>query len=145
MQCSLEVAARIGRLVGWARRYAPAEISSTSITTLDTLCTEGPLRLSTLAARERVSQPGMTALVNRLAAAGHAERIADPSDGRAALVRITASGRTVLRTQITARASGLQGAIAALPPADHDALVAALPAIDRLITSQPTTSDNPTR
>ena len=39
----------------------------------------------------------MTTLVNRLEAAGQAERVADPTDGRAALVRITEAGRALLR------------------------------------------------
>src|SRR5579875_4173421 len=102
-----DVADRIGRLVGWARRYAPTALSSTTVTTLDTLAAAGPLPVSELARRERVSQPGMTTLVNRLEAAGHAERIADPHDGRVTLVRITRAGRKILADRHAARAAGL--------------------------------------
>jgi DNA-binding MarR family transcriptional regulator len=132
------VADRIGQLVTWARRYATAAISSTTITTLDALRVNGPLRLSDLARHERVSQPGMTSLVNRLEAAGQAERIADPSDGRVALVRITALGRRVLADRDAARIQGLQGVVERLSSADRRALVAALPALDRLMAADST-------
>ncbi len=55
--------------------------------------TEGPLRVSDLAEREAMTQPGVTMLVNRLADAGLRRARPDPTDRRAALVRITAAGR----------------------------------------------------
>jgi DNA-binding MarR family transcriptional regulator len=51
------------------------------------------MRVCDLAVHERVSQPAMTTLVNRLEGEGLAERRCDPSDGRAALVAVTAEGR----------------------------------------------------
>jgi DNA-binding MarR family transcriptional regulator len=131
------VADRIGKLVMWARRYATAAISSTAVTTLDALRVNGPMRVSDLARHEQVSQPGMTSLVNRLEVAGQAERVADPADGRVALVRITPLGLRVLADRHTARTEGLQGVIAQLPAGDRRALVAALPAIDRLMAAAP--------
>jgi DNA-binding MarR family transcriptional regulator len=80
----LAIADGLDRLVLWVRRGTPVRMSSTSITTLDTLEHAGPLRITELAEREGVSQPGMTTLINRLAGAGYAERFADSSDGRAA-------------------------------------------------------------
>jgi DNA-binding MarR family transcriptional regulator len=138
------VADRIARLTTWARRYASAEISSTTVTTLDTLQNDGPLPVSELARRERVSQPAMTSLVNRLAAAGRAERLADPSDGRVALVRITDLGRKVLADRQAARVQGLQAVIAELSAEDRAALLASLPAIDRLISSDVRTDSTET-
>jgi DNA-binding MarR family transcriptional regulator len=47
-------------------------------------------RLSVLAARAQIAKQTATALVDRLEGAGYVERVADPADGRARLVRLTA-------------------------------------------------------
>ena len=127
------VAEGIENLVMWIRRQAPAQVSSTTASTLFTLETEGPLRISDLAVREAISQPGMTTLVNRLEAAGQAQRIADVTDGRATLVRITEVGRKVLADRHEARSAALLVKLDRLDAADRGALIAALPAIERLI------------
>jgi DNA-binding MarR family transcriptional regulator len=139
------VAAGIERLVLWVRRQTPAQVSSSTVTTLDTLQAEGPLRISDLAEREAISQPGMTTLVNRLEAAGQAERIADPTDGRATLVRITDLGRQVLLDRHAQRAAALVAQLEQLDAADRDALVAAVPALARLVTHNVTSQVNPKR
>ena len=70
----------------WMRRQTPTAVSSTTITTLDSLQRERPACASPTSPRaRRFRQPGMTSLVNRLEAAGQAERVADPTDGRATL------------------------------------------------------------
>src|SRR5581483_6725413 len=117
----------------WARRQAPAPVSTSTITTLDALATHGPLRISDLAEREAISQPGMTTLVNRLEAAGQAERVADPSDGRATLVRLTELGRKVLAERQADRTEALLAGVNRLEAADRAALIAALPALERLV------------
>ncbi|UVE96523.1 MarR family winged helix-turn-helix transcriptional regulator [Dietzia sp. B32] len=53
-------------------------------------------RLVVLAERARIAKQTATALVDRLAAAGYVRRVADPDDGRARLVRLTARGREVI-------------------------------------------------
>ena len=128
------VADSIDRLSLWLRREVPVAVSSSAISTLDSLQAFGPLRISDLAEREALTQPGMTLLVNRLEAAGHAERIADPTDGRATLVRITDAGRAVLRDRHAARTDRLLVELCRLSPADRQLLAAAAPAIERLIT-----------
>lgn len=47
-------------------------------------------RLSVLAERAQIARQTATALVDRLEAAGYVERVPDPSDGRARLVRLAA-------------------------------------------------------
>ena len=130
------VADGLERLALWLRRQAPAQVSSSTVTTLDTLGSSGPMRISDLAEREAMSQPGMTTLINRLEAAGQAERIADPTDGRATLVRITREGRKVLADRYAARTAVLLSHLERLDAADRAAIAAALPAIERL-TSTP--------
>jgi DNA-binding MarR family transcriptional regulator len=130
----VEVADGLERLAGWLRRLAPSQVSSTTITTLDTLQAHGPLRISELAEREAISQPGMTTLVNRLEAAGQAERSPDPTDGRAALVRITPAGRRVLADRHAGRTQAVLAELRHLGPDDQAALAAALPAVERLLS-----------
>jgi DNA-binding MarR family transcriptional regulator len=53
-------------------------------------------RLSELAEQAQVAKQTATALVDRLEAAGYVERVVDPSDARARLVRISRKGRKVV-------------------------------------------------
>jgi DNA-binding MarR family transcriptional regulator len=129
------VAEGIEHLTMWVRRRAPQQVSTSTVTTLDSLLARGPMRISELAEREAISQPGMTTLVNRLEAAGYAERIADPTDGRATLVRITGLGRDVLAERHDARARALLTEVQRLDPDDRALLVAALPAVQRLVNN----------
>jgi DNA-binding MarR family transcriptional regulator len=135
MERTAELAEVIDRLTIWLRRQVPTAVSSSTITTLDTLAAHGPLRVSELADREAISQPGMTSLVNRLEAAGQAERVSDPTDGRAALVRITDAGRELLRQRHASRARVLAQVLDRLDDADRAALAGAVPALRRLITT----------
>ena len=50
----------------------------------------GGTRVSTLAERAQIAKQTATALVDKLERAGYVERVADPTDGRARLVRLTA-------------------------------------------------------
>ena len=52
-------------------------------------------RVSLLAERAQVSKQAMAQLVAHLEAHGYVERVPDPADGRAKLVRATARGRDV--------------------------------------------------
>jgi DNA-binding MarR family transcriptional regulator len=51
-------------------------------------------RVSVLAERAQMTKQSMGELVAHLEAHGYVERVPDPSDGRAKLVRLTAKGRT---------------------------------------------------
>jgi DNA-binding MarR family transcriptional regulator len=53
-------------------------------------------RLTELAEQAQVTKQTATALVDRLEAAGYVERVPDPSDGRARLVRLTARAETLM-------------------------------------------------
>jgi DNA-binding MarR family transcriptional regulator len=128
-----EIAEGLESLVVWLRRLAPNTVSTSTMTTLGTLQAVGPLRISDLAEREAISQPGMTTLVNRLEAAGLAERFADPTDGRASLVRITAAGRRMVADRRAARRDAVLAELERLAPSQCAALAAALPAIETLV------------
>lgn len=59
--------------------------------------TEGT-RLSVLAERAQIAKQTATALVDKLERAGYVERVPDPSDGRARLVRMTPRAEAALPT-----------------------------------------------
>ena len=61
-------------------------------------------RLVVLADRARIPKQTALALVNGLEAAGYVERVPDPSDGRARLIRLTARGRGGLPVAIAEEA-----------------------------------------
>jgi len=128
-----QVAESIESLVMWVRRQAPVQMSSSTVTALDTLLRAGPMRISELSERESISQPGVTSLVTRLERSGYAERVPDDTDRRATLVRITPAGKAFLAEWHRLRASALRTQLAHLDEADREALVSALPALRRLI------------
>lgn len=53
-------------------------------------------RLGTLAERAQIAKQTATALVDKLERAGYVERVPDPSDGRARLVRLTPRAESAL-------------------------------------------------
>jgi DNA-binding MarR family transcriptional regulator len=57
----------------------------------------GGTRLTDLAARANMTRPSMAEIVDELERDGWVERVPDPSDGRAKLVRLTAAGREIVR------------------------------------------------
>ena len=94
---------------------------------------EQPRRITELAAREAVTQPAITLLVNRLEDRGWVRRGPDPLDGRAVLVEITPRGReTIERLRAEYRAL-LHKDMAALDDDDIETLARAVEILDGLI------------
>jgi DNA-binding MarR family transcriptional regulator len=128
-----ELAGCVERLVGWLRRStAVPGYSVTSKLTLSRLQADGPARISDLARLEGVTQPAMTSLINRLEGEAMVRRGADPTDARAALVELTASGHAFVDARRAERIRVLSGRMELLSAADRKALLDALPALDRL-------------
>jgi DNA-binding MarR family transcriptional regulator len=127
----------IARLIRMMRRKAPVALTHGSITALATVVNEGPIRVGDLATWEGVRAPTMTRIVDGLVVDGYAERIPDPADGRACLVRATPAGIDVLRGARTARAQVLAAALDRLSSQQRAAVVAALPAIEALCADEP--------
>lgn len=116
----------------YIRLPAVQKLSFTTLSVLDTLAFSGPKRLTELIKTEQISQPGLTQLITRLERDGLVERRPDPTDGRAALVHITDSGRKIGQTRHEDRGRRLIPLIAQLTPAEREAIAAALPALTRL-------------
>jgi DNA-binding MarR family transcriptional regulator len=95
-----QLAARLisqgSRFARTASRKAGEQRSLIALRVLANLRQEGDLRIGELARRETITQPAMTATVNRLEEDGLVARAADPSDARAAVVRITDAGTAEL-------------------------------------------------
>ena len=53
---------------------------------------EGGLRLTELAERTHTTKQALLYTINQLEAAGYVERVADPTDGRAKIIRLTQRG-----------------------------------------------------
>lgn len=112
---------------------------------LNRVSREGPARLTTLATLEGVSQPSMTQLIQRLERQGLVIRLADPDDGRVALVDITEAGQALLDERRRIRRERLTGLLASLSPEDQAALAlsarVALPILNRLAENAATPSE----
>jgi DNA-binding MarR family transcriptional regulator len=107
-------------------------VSRTEVGVLRVL-TGGPRRITELAAGERVTQPAITLLVNRLAERGWVERIPDPTDGRAVLVSLTPSGHEVFERLRAEYRALLHEEMASLEDGEVETLAAAVSILDKLI------------
>jgi DNA-binding MarR family transcriptional regulator len=126
---------RLGSLISGLNRITldSLSISRTRLAVLVSLHRGGPSRITDLARAEHITQPSMTVLVSRLEHEGWVERRTEPTDGRVVNVAITREGIAVLEQAMAARNDALRERLAQLAPAEHAALLAALPALDNLI------------
>jgi DNA-binding MarR family transcriptional regulator len=93
----------------------------------------GPCRITELAAREGVTQPAITLLVNRFAARGWVSREREPADGRVVLVALTEFGRRVWNRLRAEYRALLHEEMSTLDDADVEVLAHAVEILDGLI------------
>ena len=96
------------RLTRIAAQSTGSTISSAVWSALSVLVSDGPRRIGDLARDARISQPGMTKVVQNLVQDEWVSRVADVDDSRAWLIVVTDKGRAALadwRSQL-ARATG---------------------------------------
>lgn len=108
--------ARLGTVLrarGW-RQAEPGGMTATQAQILAYLVARGSARMGAVAEEIAVTQPTATGAVAALVRKGYVEKLRDPADGRATLLRPTAGGR------------GVAGGIAEWP----DVLLAAVDALD---------------
>ena len=133
------VARALEQVIGWLRESRDTEgLSASALSALVRLESLGSLRITELADREHLTQPGMTTLINRLEDAGYAIREADPADGRAVRVTITPAGSARVLQHRESRAALIHARIDQLSPEDRDALTAAVPALRNFVAQPPT-------
>jgi len=119
-----EIGACLDQAMELTARYLSdrADLSASAAYVLHRVLSDGPTRLTTLAAKEGVGQPSMTQLIQRLERQDLVTRLADPEDGRAALVAITDAGRALLAQRTELRRERLDLLLADVPAEDRHAL-----------------------
>jgi DNA-binding MarR family transcriptional regulator len=127
---------RLARVTQLLRTESRPRASVAALLTLRRLDDEGPMRVTDLAAVERVAQPSMTGLVGRLEQEGFVQRTRDADDARAVRVVLTDGGRDELAAVRSSRAAVLQERIDNLGDDARAALAAAMPALDELLASR---------
>lgn len=120
-----------------AAHAAGADLTLAQLSILLTLLDCGPIRMTELAAHERVRTPTTTVAIRRLEKLGLVKRSRDPSDLRAVLVEVTPRGLVQHREALDARRAFLASMLNNLTAEDRATLSAALGSLDRL-GDQPT-------
>jgi DNA-binding MarR family transcriptional regulator len=128
-----DVSLVLERLHSWLRRATPpVEWNTVALSTLAEVSRRGPQRVTDLVAAARITQPGMTSLVSRMAAAGLVVKEADPADGRVTLVSATPAGLAYLEQIHERRAQVIAAHVRGLSQPHLHSLVAALDALETL-------------
>jgi DNA-binding MarR family transcriptional regulator len=91
-----------------------------------------PVRLGDLATREGVSASTLSRLVDSLVESGMVIRVRDPDDARSSQVSATADGVAFLDDLRRNGTTLIFGALRSLADTDRDAVLAALPALEKL-------------
>jgi DNA-binding MarR family transcriptional regulator len=100
------------------------------------------LRVQDAATELGIASNSVSTLVRQLTRAGLLERSADPLDGRAACLRLTASASEWVTQLGNAREQTIDRALAALDEQDRQQLEAAIPAMKRLAKAISTSSQS---
>lgn len=119
-----------------------ADMTASAGFVMNRLHREGPTRLTTLAAKEGVSQPSMTQLIQRLERRGLVAKVADPGDGRAALIGVTEEGLALMEQRAAARRERLGRLLETLDDEERDALTLAARVALPVLQSLATTADS---
>ncbi|KKW63115.1 MarR family transcriptional regulator [Mycolicibacterium elephantis] len=113
-------------------RADAGDLTLAQLSILLTLLDQGPLRMTDLAAHERVRTPTTTVAIRRLEKLGLVKRSRDPSDLRAVLVDITPEGRAQHQEALAARRAHLATLLGKLSPEDLETLTKAIAPLERL-------------
>src|SRR6201996_2650133 len=103
---------------GDTSRTDAGDLTLAQLSILLTLLDQGPIRMTELAAHERVRTPTTTVAIRRLEKLGLVKRSRDPSDLRAVLVDITPRGRAVHAESLNNRITALASLLSQLPAPD---------------------------
>lgn len=116
-----------------AQRVDPS-LSDGQFAVLGWLHKQGPLTLTQLAERERVSAPSMNRTVNCLEETGYLVREADEADRRRSNIRLTDTGRDIVATTLKKRDAWLTTRLRELSKEDRAALARAAELMGDLAT-----------
>jgi DNA-binding MarR family transcriptional regulator len=129
-----EIRTSLFRLVRRLRQERPeGELSYSQLNALGWLEREGPMSNAELAAAERVTPQTMMRATTELVTAGLISRADNPADRRQVLLKITATGTTLVREDRRRRDTFLAKAMdATLTPTEQDLLHLAARLMDKL-------------
>jgi DNA-binding MarR family transcriptional regulator len=124
--------ARLSRRI----RLDTNDVPPLQLSTLASIEQHGPLRLGELAIRESVTAPTMTRVLAALDERGLIVRSPDPHDARSTRVALSEAGALALRDVRSQRTALLNARLARLTDEQRAAVVAALPALEALVTDE---------
>ncbi|ANI42990.1 MarR family winged helix-turn-helix transcriptional regulator [Mycolicibacterium vaccae] len=114
------------------RTATSGDLTLAQLSILLTLFDQGPMRMTELAAHEKVRTPTTTVAIRRLEKLGLVKRDRDPSDLRAVLVDITPEGLEQHRDALESRRAHLASLLSKLSDEELDALAKALAPLERI-------------
>ena len=112
------------------------DLTMAQVSILLTLIDSGPIRMTELAARERVRTPTTTVAIRRLEKLSLVKRSRDPSDMRAVLVEVTPEGLVQYQDALQARRTHLAELLCRLSDDERADLVRALKPLERLTANE---------
>ena len=129
------------RLVLWKTAKAIEQVDRASISEtglvlsdfaiMEVLLHKGPLPINTIGDKVLLTSGSMTAAVNRLQRQGYVARTKDHNDGRCFLIRLTGSGKRVIRQAFQRHAQHLEQVADVLTDRERRELVRLLKKIGR--------------
>jgi DNA-binding MarR family transcriptional regulator len=122
----------LGRLGRVLRQQSDDGLSYALISLLFNIGRNQPVSAGELATSEGVSPPSVTRSLNRLIELGYVSRVADPSDRRAALIRLTDAGIVEREAVLKSRELWLTEHLKRLTREELESLLSALPALEKL-------------
>lgn len=109
-----------------------ADLTLAQLSILLTLLDQGPMRMTELAAHERVRTPTTTVAIRRLEKLGLVKRSRDPSDLRAVLVDVTPRGLVQHREALATRRAALGAMLSKLTTDERTTLAGAIASLAKL-------------
>jgi DNA-binding MarR family transcriptional regulator len=94
-----------------------------------TILQAGPRAMSAISEELGISISAITQIADRLERAGFVERVTEPDDRRMKRLQLTPHGAEVMRSRREQRVRRVADALAQLPPAAREAVLAALQAL----------------
>lgn len=127
--------AAVGPLERQLRQTTPSPYTPTQMSILGAIYRYGPIALSELAKRERLSLPTVSKAVGSLHEAGVVERTAD-DDRRVWLATLSDAGLSWIEESRARRNEWLAERIATLSAPERAALAVAVPVLERLLEAE---------
>ena len=140
----IDTAGRLALAIGRLNRRmitGGTGLSHGLLSALSSLVKLGPLRLGDLAATERVAAATVTRVVASLEGKGLATRTADPTDRRSFMIDATPAGAELILRARSARAELIAHLMQGLDAAEAEALVTAIPVLEKLVTTELTAAE----